>query len=429
MAIEEQQPIAPARLLSAGGGLVIGAAMLVANVANYGFQIVAGRFLSVEEYGLFSGLMVLVTVITVATSSLQATAARAIAVGETRSSGSLVDDLSKSTVLVGAALVVGAVVVSPVASRFFNVGSLPLILLGVYALPSAFDSIAAGRFQGLHRFSGMALYSCGQAVAKLGVAVVVLLVGLRVTGLVAGLVLSCAAVAAAGLLGSREAGSIDVHALDPDVRRAFAAFTMFWLILGADVLFARAFFEESAAGLYGAAAVLGKSVLWIPTIIAQILFPRLAHHSKRGESVAGVAVRAGALVAGVVVVSVIALYTLGEPVFRILYGDQYEGAADIAWKIGLAVAPLALVNLLVQHFLARQQGAFLRVMVIVLVVEMLALYLGPKTYDFYALVLATVGVVLLVTMLPSHLWRGRVTRISQLLRPRRSGSRGVHGLP
>lgn len=404
MSIEEQQPGASTRLLSASTGAVIGVAMLVANVANYGFQIVSGRFLSLEEYGLFSGLMAVVTVITVATSALQTTTARAIVVGDCRRDGPLFDPLTRSTVLIAIPLVILAVVVSPVSSRFFNVGSLPLILLGVYVVPSAFDSIAAGRFQGTQQFRGMALYSAGQAVAKLAVGSAVLLVGFRVSGLVAGLILSSAAVAAAGIFRTRSVGSIDVHALDRDVRRAFAAFTMLWFILGADVLFARAFFEEADAGLYGAAAVLGKSVLWIPAVVAQVLFPRLAHHSNRGESVAGVAARAGAVVAAVVTVSVVGLYFFGDSVFRLLYGPRYAVAADIAWKIGLAVAPLALVNLLVQHFLARQQGAFLRVMVVVVVVEILALYLGPKTYDFYAVVLAAVGTILLVTMVPFRAW-------------------------
>ena len=405
MAIEEQQPGAPARLVSTSGGIVIGIAMLVANVANYGYQIVSGRFLSLEEYGLFTGLMAVVTVITVATSALQTTAARAIVVGECRRDGPLVDPLIKSTVLISVVLILLAVLLSPVSSRFFNVGSLPLILLGVYVVPAAFNSIAVGRFQGLQRFAGMAVYSAGQAVAKFAVGIAVLLVGLRVSGLVAGLILSSAVFAVVGILGTRAAGSIDVHAFDPDVRRAFAAFTMLWFMLGADVLFARAFFEEADAGLYGAAAVLGKSVLWIPAVVAQVAFPRLAHHSNRGESVAGFALRAGAVVAVVVSVSVAALYLVGDDVFRLLYGPRYAVAADIAWKIGLAVAPLALVNLLVQHFLARQQGAFLKVMVVVVIIEVLALYLGPKTYDFYALVLAAVGSVLLVAIVPFRAWR------------------------
>ena len=107
----------------------------------------------------------------------------------------------------------------------------------------------------------------------------------------------------------------------------------------------------------------------------------------------------------VVVVSVIGLYVFGEQVFRLLYGERYVESAEIAWKIGLAVAPLALVNLLIQHFLARQQGRFLWWMMLVLVAEVLVLYLGPKTYEFYALVLAVAGTALLAGIVPPGVWR------------------------
>lgn len=411
MAIEEQLPATDARIVGRMSGVVIGIAMVVANVANYGFQIVVGRFLTVEEYGLLAGFMAVVTVITVGGTALQTTAARAVATEEHHPYRGFIDGLTRSSLMVSVVLILAAIVVSPIASRFFNIGSLPLILLGVFVVPAVLDSIALGRLQGLERFTTMALYSTGQAVSKVAVATLVLAVGFRATGLVAGLILSSTVAALVGLRWSRAAGSIEVHALDPDVRRAFAAFTMLWFILGADVLFARAFFVDTDAGLYGAASVLGKAVLWVPAVVAQLIFPKLASRSKRGDSVSALAARAAAIVAVVVACSVAGLWLLGDTLFRVLYGEEYAGAADTAWKIGLAVAPLALVNLLIQHFLARQQGHFLRAMVIVVVVEVLALYLGPKTDDFYAIVLATSGVALLVTTIPGYVWRRSFRRV------------------
>ena len=111
------------------------------------------------------------------------------------------------------------------------------------------------------------------------------------------------------------------------------------------------------------------------------------------------------MVATVVVVSVSLLWAAGDRVFRLLYGDRYVEAAAISWKIGLAVGPLALVNLLIFHFLARGQGHFLGRMAVVLAAEVLTLYLGPKTADFYATVLAVSGVLLLIVMVPTHAWR------------------------
>jgi O-antigen/teichoic acid export membrane protein len=404
VAIEDRASASDDRIVDRQSGMAIVAAMVVANLANYGFQIMLGRALSIEEYGLLAGFMTVLTVITVAGTALQTTAARAIATGEHHDRYRFFDGLTRSSLLVAAGLVVLSVLALPVASSFFNIGALPLLLLGLFVVPAVLDSIALGRYQGLQRFTDLATYSTAQAMAKLFTAAIVLMLGFRATGLVAGLVVTSGVVAFVGLQLSREAGSLEVTALDPDVRRALAAYTMLWFILGADVLFARAFFVDTDAGIYAAAAVLGKAVLWIPVMIGQLIFPRLARRSKGGESVETLAYRSVILVIGVVGVAVLGLRLFGEPVFGLLYGDRYAVAADTAWKIGLAMAPLALVNLLIQHFLARQQSRFLGWMLFVLVVESLTMYVGPKTHDFYVLVLGSSGLVVLLVMVPGYAW-------------------------
>lgn len=404
MAIEGAANTSDDRIVDRQSGLVVAAAMVTANAANYGFQIMLGRSLTVEEYGLLAGFMTVITVITVAGTALQTTAARAIATGEHHERYRFFDGLTRSSLVVAAGLVVLSVVLSPLASAFFNIGKLPLLLLGLFVVPAALDSIALGRYQGLQRFTDLATYSTSQALAKLFTAAVVLLLGFGATGLVAGIVASSTVVAWVGLRLSSDAGSLEVRAIDPDVRRALAAYTMLWFILGADVLFARAFFTEIDAGIYAAAAVLGKAVLWVPVMIGQLIFPRLAHRSKGGESVEALAYRSVVVVVAVVAVAVAGLFVLGETVFDVLYGERYAVAADTAWKIGLAMAPMALVNLLIQHFLARQQNRFLGWMAFVLLVESLTLYVGPKTPDFYVIVLGCSGLVVLLVMVPGYAW-------------------------
>ena len=196
-------------VLNKRSGLVVAGALLFGNAANYGFQIVTGRLLSVEEYGLLAGFMSAITIITVTTSALQTTAARSIAAGENKpEKRGFFDGLTRTALIwstVCAAIIIAA---SPILSRFFNIGALPILLLGVYVLPSALDSIAAGRLQGAQRFTGLAVYSAGQAFGKVAVASLLIALGLRVTGLIAGLILSAAVVSLWGMRASRVAGAI-----------------------------------------------------------------------------------------------------------------------------------------------------------------------------------------------------------------------------
>jgi O-antigen/teichoic acid export membrane protein len=391
--------------------IAVASAILLANICNYGFQIATGHLLSVEEYGLLGGFMAGITIITVATSSLQTASARAIAAGEhqARRSGYL-DRLTRTAVITAIAVGFIGVVLSPILSRFLNIGILPIVILGLYVLPSSLDSIAAGRLQGSKRFYALAVYSSAQAVGKIVVVAGVFAVGLHVSGLLAGVVLSCAVVAIVGLFSSRDVGAISTHVLSPEMRWNFAALLLFWIIVTSDMAFARAFFEPEAAGVYAAAAVLGRAVLWLPMVLTQVLFPHMADRWARKQAIRTVMTRAFLLIAVIAVVAVGGLYVFGQQIFAILYGDKYDGAADIAWKIGLAMVPLAMLNLLVFHFLARGQRRFLLTMAIATVGELLAFYLVPKSGTYYAAVLGCTGLVLLICVMPRSAWRraGRI---------------------
>ena len=389
-------------------GAAVAGALLVANLCNYAFQIVTGRLLSVEEYGLLAGFMSAITIITVSTSALQTTSARSVAAHENQPENRRFFDGLTRTAVMGA-LAFGAVIgaASPILARFFNIGSLPLFLLGAYVLPAALDSIAAGRLQGSERFTALAAYSAGQAIAKLSVASLLIFAGFRVSGLVGGLVISSGAIALLGMFASRDVGSIETHALGPEVRRSFLAFLLFWVILSIDIAFARAFFAPRAAGVYAAAAVLGKAVLWLPTMVTQLLFPRLADRSARGQKTAALMGRAMLLAVGLASLSVVGLYVLGRQIFDILYGDRYDGAGEIAWQIGVAMIPMSIVNLLLFHSLSRGQHRFLAWMGVAALAEVAALYLGPKTGLGYASIIGATGLGLLVLMLPRTAW-GRI---------------------
>ncbi|WP_133241124.1 lipopolysaccharide biosynthesis protein [Nocardioides gansuensis] len=374
---------------------------MASNVANYAFQILAGRWLSVEEYGLLASFMAALTIIAVSATALQTTAARAIAAGENQPSHSLFNDhLIRSSVLY--ALVLGSLIALsvPVSGRFINIGSLPIFFLGLYVVPAALDSLAAGRLQGSKRFVALATYGLGQSLGKLSVTLLVLVLGYHVVGIVGALVLSSTSVALAGLIATRRLGAIQTHVFSPEVRRNFAAVFAFWVLISIDVAFARAFFDPEDAGIYAAAAVLGKAVLLLPAVLIQVVFPHLTEQFTHGRRVVRVVGRALALTLCLTVGATLALFLLGGPLITHLYSERYQAAAPICWMVGAAMIPFAVVNLLLYHFLARRQARFLFAMAAAVIAEITAFTLVPKTGPAYALTLGLVGMGLLVAVFP-----------------------------
>lgn len=392
--------------------VMIVAAMAVANVSNYAFQIVTGRFLGPREYGLLGGLMAVTTVIAVSTSSVQTVTAAEVASGRSDpTTKRAIDPFTRSTLVLCAALAVIGLALSPLLASFFDVGALPVMVLAAYFAPAAAASIATGRFQGMERFSAMAWYSTALAVGKLAVGLGILAVGLHVTGLMFGLVGSSALIAAVGLWVSRDAGAVSSHVFSPDVRRAFVALTLFWVIVSTDVPLARAYLSEDQAGLYAAAAVMGKAVLWLPAVVAQLAFPRLASNSRRGEAVTPLMLRALSLAFALAVVAVVALYVLGDQLVAVLYGDEFDGAADIAWRLGVASIPLGIANLLVFHHVARESSRFLVYMLVAALAQPVALVAVHDTPTSFALVVGLTGTALMCALVPNTGWRRVASRV------------------
>ncbi|CAB4831858.1 MAG: oligosaccharide flippase family protein [Actinobacteria bacterium] len=396
---ESTTAASPNRSLSRSGGLLLLVSVGVGNAANYGFQIVTGRSLGAQDYGLLGGLMAVATIISVAGGSFQTAAARAVAAGETRPGRDVIDRFSRSAIVAGLVVTAIAMAASPLIGIFFDVGLLPIFGLALLIVPALLSAIAAGRLQGAHRFGLMSGLSAGLALGKLAVAVAAAVIGVGVTSLMFGLALSTFAGGAIGLWLARDIGDIGFGVFSADVGRAMLAFTLFWVMVSADVPFARAFFDGEEAGHYAAAAVLGKAVLWLPSVVGLLVFPRLASASVAGEGATGIMRRAVMLSGGLTVVGVAGLYVLGDPMFRILYGEEYLPAADVAWRIGVACIPLAIVNLLLYERVAHRSNRFLVWLGVGTVAELGGFMAVHSSGSSFALVLVVSATALLGALL------------------------------
>lgn len=403
----ETAPPAGTPLLGRRTGAAVMVAMGLGNAANYGFHVVTGRFLGAEAYGLLAGLVAIIGVVAVATASLQTATAKAIAsrpAGAPLRSG-LLDPFTRSTVVVGGAISVLVLLASPILARFFGIGVPPVALLAAYLVPAAIISIAVGRLQGLRRFTALAWFSAAVAVTKLVGGAAVVAVGLGVTTVMAFLVVHAAGSAAIGLHLTRHGGAVVGRAIDREVGSALVAFTLLWVMISADVPAARGLLSESEAGIYAAAAVVGKTVLWLPSVVVTITFPRIATAVSANESTQDPMLRAFRLTLGLCALGVVGLVLFGETIFAVFFGAEYRAAADLAWKISLAAIPLAIANLLLHHQLARSHTRFIWVLSATVALQLAAFVLVPVTSTTIVLVLLVAGVVTMLGLMPAGGWR------------------------
>ena len=139
------------------GGLLAGSgqiavAMMVMNVATYGFTMTAARIIGPVAYGAFFALMNLVMIISVALLGLQATAARRISadpdhVGQIERG--ILRVSSRASLLLGVVLLLSA----PLVDALLDLDSVPTaMLVAVAAVPMTMTGAQMGVLQGERRW-------------------------------------------------------------------------------------------------------------------------------------------------------------------------------------------------------------------------------------------------------------------------------------
>ena len=145
-----------------------------------------------------------------------------------------------------------------------------------------------------------------------------------------------------------------------------------------DMVFVNYYFSSSQAGLYAAASVLGKAVLYIPGGLVIALFPMAA--ADKGVNGNGLhLLYKASLVTFLSCGLLTGLYFIfGDFVIKQLYGAGYSGAGEILGWYGLAMLPLALVVVAEQFVIARGGTLFSWLFIAFAPIELMSIVLWHK---------------------------------------------------
>ncbi|MGA2759175.1 MAG: hypothetical protein ABSF08_02490 [Candidatus Cybelea sp.] len=236
------------------------------------------------------------------------------------------------------------------------------LIAGVVLFVNALRAIA----QGTQDFVGYGFSNAVEGVAKVIGIVALIAVGFRLGGAVVGFLLGplCALVYLALRLKRRYAAS-PTHRVRYDWRRILnagagaAAATIAIALMGsADVVLVKHYFPEHAAGLYAAASLGGKMLLYLVGFVPTVLLPQAADRHARGARTRDVLAGSLAMLVAVALCGLFVFYYFGLDVLHALVGHAFDGAAPLLVKYGLAMVLLALTNSLTFYGIATHRLAF-----------------------------------------------------------------------
>ncbi len=362
----------------AGNHLLTGSALFfisttIVNGGNYLFNLILGRWLGPALFADVSIVITLFLFLTFITAGFQQTAAKFSAIYSATGDGAkliaLRQWLNRRSWVVGVLclLIVGGG--APFWQSFFHTSSAWIFVIFAIGLPFYFvQGIDRGLLQGQMQFGLLAASYQVEMWVRLGVGLLLVLIGWAAHGAILGLTLSIVATWFVADWGLRRLNLAQAQpnstpgavSLSPAERQAIFAFalpvliveTSLILINNSDVLIIKRFFDNVVAGHYAALALIGRIVFFGTWSVVITMFPLVAQKHQRQEPHRHLLWTSLGMVFGVSVVIVAATALLPELIIRILFGADYLSIAPLLWPYAVATALFSLANVLINYHLA-----------------------------------------------------------------------------
>lgn len=241
---------------------------------------------------------------------------------------------------------------------------LAAMVMGIFAVGVVTLALRAA-VQGLHHFGWLGLSLMGEGVSRVGGAWawgsgVAGAFGAMLLGQLAGIGLALAGLVGLGPAPERApkvAGSLRsaLHEAGSDT----LTLTLFALIAFMDVMVIKHHLSDAQASLYGRAALVAKSFLYLASALNLVLLPAAARALAAGKDPRGLLLRFLGAALAVNLLGLAFVWALTPWCLRLLAGPDpaFQAMAPLTRWFSLAVIPLALLQLSLAYLLAvRQRG-------------------------------------------------------------------------
>lgn len=380
--------------------LFVGA--VLGGVLGYVFHIVMGRMLTESDYGLLTSIVAVTTVLSVPTSALTMVITRAVAGYRAHEDeGSIARLYSKTVrgmlVVCALFLVVYALVAPPLQDYLRAPTLLPVYLLGLLVVFSLIVPIGLAVLQGTQKFVAFSISHLLAIGAKILLCALLIWLGYGVGGAIAGIILSLLVMWAfvktqtRSLVSSKQEPRVTHHYPWHFVLSVMLASVAFVSMTQMDMVLVRHYFDADESGMYAAASVLGKAVLYLPGAVVTALFPMVAENSAFKKGSASLLLNAVALTLALSGAGAVFYLLFAPELVSLLYGQRYAPAGEVLRYFGLAMIPMALVLVAENFLIAKGRILFVYLLLVVAPIQLLAIHYFHDTLISVVAILAVGG--------------------------------------
>lgn len=330
---------------------------VVASAFNYAFQIISGRLLSTADYGELNSAFSVINIFTVIGVALGLSTAKNIS-----ESSNIIGSKIKTLFLFCIIASIPFVSVLTVIMLLMNYSLSVSILTSTAIAFISLSYIFHGTLQGSKLFFKLSIFNIVQPLFKLLFGA--LLIALGMSFKVVFIVMAFGSLFSMlyGYLVLRNqnelSGSVDFKAIEPILK--YLLFTLvstsaLTLFNNVDILIIRQYFSAEDVGIYSCAALFGKIILYIPAVLATMLFPIAVSGDSNSKSALKKTLFYSFLISAI---AGIALYLFRNIAIRIVMGESYLSASKYILPLIAAILPLVMITVMVNYLIAREDKWF-----------------------------------------------------------------------
>jgi O-antigen/teichoic acid export membrane protein len=350
--------------------------IIIVNVFTYLFQITMGRMVSVQTFGEMNALLSVMVIIGVPFTSIMNYMAKRIshyhALKRDEEINHLIVKSYRNLLGWGLIITISGVFFSKSIAEYLKikeVAPILLLLLGIFI--SIIIPINLGILQGFQMFKIFSVLSAGSIFLRYIVCVALVAVGLGLNGIMIGIIISVLVTGYLSFLpvknhirpGITPAG-MDGNDTIASAIPIVVANLSFAILTQLDIVLVKYFFMPHEAGVYSSAAVIAKTVMYLPGAIIIPFFPMVASKKAKGEVTLHLILKALFLTLLLSGVSALVFYLLPDAVVSIFFGNRYVSAVPLLGLFAIAMLPMAVVMIIMNYNLAKGGRYFAYVMFI-----------------------------------------------------------------